>query len=133
MTRALLTIVVAVLLVVPAFAEELDVLPLGANGLKLELTAAPAGSFVNTATSAELTLDELAAELVKARVVLLGESHTDMAQKEFHGRAARRHGRTQTRSGAWDGVLPRVRRRSARGVGQGRHGRDGASSTDRVV
>lgn len=85
MTRALLTIVVAVLLVVPAFAEELDVLPLGANGLKLELTAAPVGSFVNTATAAELTLDELAAELVKARVVLLGESHTDMAQKEFHG------------------------------------------------
>ncbi len=69
----------------PAVADELDLLPLGANGLELEMAAAPAGSFFNTATATELTLDELAVELVKARVVLLGESHTDMAQKEFHG------------------------------------------------
>mgnify|MGYP001820031891 FL=1 len=86
MTRATSCLVALVLSVtVPVCSDELDLLPLGANGLELELAAAPAGSFVDTAAATELSLEELAAELVKVQVVLLGESHTDMAQKEFHG------------------------------------------------
>ena len=67
-----------------AAADELDLLPLGREDLSTELGAATVGRFVATETNRELTLEELAAELVTARVVLLGEAHTDMDQKLFH-------------------------------------------------
>jgi uncharacterized iron-regulated protein len=70
---------------VPAAAEELDLLPLGVGGLATSFGSAPAGRFVDTAANRELSLDELAAELVKARVVLIGEAHTAIEQKAFHG------------------------------------------------
>lgn len=70
---------------VPAEAEELDLLPLGGGELATRFGSALAGSFVATASSRELSLDELAAELVTARVVLIGEAHTDIEQKAFHG------------------------------------------------
>lgn len=69
----------------PAAAEELDLLPLGGGELATSFGSAPAGSYVATASGRELSLDELAAELVKARVVLIGEAHTDIEQKVFHG------------------------------------------------
>ena len=86
MTRATSCLIAfAVSAALPLCADELDLLPLGGNGLELKLAAAPAGSFFDTAAATEVSLEELAAELVKAQVVLLGESHTDMAQKKFHG------------------------------------------------
>jgi uncharacterized iron-regulated protein len=68
----------------PAAGEELDLLPLGGE-LATQLGTAPAGSYVDTAANRELPLGELAAELVKARVVLIGEAHTEIEQKRFHG------------------------------------------------
>ena len=69
----------------PAAAEELDLLPLGGGELATRFGSAASGSYVSTAEDRELELEELAAELVKARVVLIGEAHTDVEQKAFHG------------------------------------------------
>lgn len=68
----------------PAAADELDLLPLGPDDLATKFGAVTAGSFLETVSDREVPLDELAAELVKARVVLIGEAHTDMEQKLFH-------------------------------------------------
>jgi len=68
-----------------AAGEELDLLPLGGGGRATQLASAPAGAFVDTAADRELSLSELAAELVRARVVLIGEAHTEIEQKKFHG------------------------------------------------
>jgi uncharacterized iron-regulated protein len=82
----LLTLIAMMLTAValPALAEELELLPLGGGELATSFGRASAGSYVATASSRELLLDELAAELVKARVVLIGEAHTDIEQKAFH-------------------------------------------------
>jgi uncharacterized iron-regulated protein len=79
-----LTVAVVLLAVMPARADELDLLPLGGGELATRIGAAAPGSFVATATEAELTLPELAAELAGARVALIGEAHTEMQQKLFH-------------------------------------------------
>jgi len=85
--RSILIVIVAgalTALASPAAGEELDLLPLGGK-LATQLGSAPAGTFVDTAANSELSLGELAAELVKARVVLIGEAHTEIEQKRFHG------------------------------------------------
>jgi uncharacterized iron-regulated protein len=69
----------------PAAAHDLELLPLGRADRAYEAASATAGTVYDAATGTPVTLEELAAELVQSRVVLLGESHTDMAQKEFHG------------------------------------------------
>lgn len=66
-------------------ADELDLLPLGAGELATRFGSAAAGSYVSAVEDRELSLEELARELVKARVVLIGEAHTDIEQKRFHG------------------------------------------------
>jgi uncharacterized iron-regulated protein len=67
-----------------AAADELDLLPLGGGELATQFGAVNAGGFLATASGRELSLAELAGELVKSRVVLIGESHTDIDQKRFH-------------------------------------------------
>ena len=67
-----------------AAADELDLLPLGGGDLATQFGAVTAGGFLATASGRELSLAELAEELVESRVVLIGESHTDIDQKRFH-------------------------------------------------
>jgi uncharacterized iron-regulated protein len=69
-----------------ALGNELDLLPLGDEGRRHRLAATPAGSFYDCRQDRELTLEELADALVQARVVLIGEDHTDIEQKRFHAR-----------------------------------------------
>lgn len=83
--RAFTIFTVAVLAAaIPTLADELDLLPLGDGELATRIGAVAPGSFVAAATEDELTLPELAASMVDARVVLLGEAHTEMEQKLFH-------------------------------------------------
>jgi uncharacterized iron-regulated protein len=75
------------LLVAPAVSGgELDLLPIGDPGRSYQLGSTPEGTFYDCHNGEVLTLTQLAAELVQARVVLIGEEHTSMDQKLFHGR-----------------------------------------------
>ncbi len=87
MMRCLAVVLAAVCCVSASLeASELDLLPLGDPERSLALAAAPADRFYDCARDRELTLDELAGELVQARVVLVGEDHTNIDQKRFHAR-----------------------------------------------
>jgi uncharacterized iron-regulated protein len=68
----------------PVAADELDLLPIGDAARATELASSPAGTFYDCRNDRQLSLDELAAALVEARVVLIGEEHTNLEQKLFH-------------------------------------------------
>jgi uncharacterized iron-regulated protein len=69
-----------------AAAGELDLLPIGDPELATEPGSAYQGEFYDARRGTALSIEELAREMVQARVVLLGEDHTDIAQKLFHAR-----------------------------------------------
>ncbi len=66
-----------------AAGAELDVLPLGDPGRAFVLGSGYSGDIVDTATGEVVSLEEAARQMVSARVVLIGESHTHLAQKVF--------------------------------------------------
>jgi uncharacterized iron-regulated protein len=78
--------VVLVMVSWTAVAGELDLLPIGNPKLATQIGSAYEGEFYDSRRDRPLPLEELARELVQARVVLLGEDHTDIAQKAFHAR-----------------------------------------------
>jgi uncharacterized iron-regulated protein len=69
-----------------AAAGELDLLPIGDSALAMRLGSAYDGEFYDSRQGRTVTLEEMAQAMARARVVLLGEDHTDIAQKEFHAR-----------------------------------------------
>jgi uncharacterized iron-regulated protein len=77
-------LVLAATAALPVAADELDVLPIGDPSLATSLASTPPGTFFDCREDRALELEELASELVRARVVLVGEAHTDLQQKLFH-------------------------------------------------
>lgn len=69
-----------------ASAGELDMLPIGAADRALLLASAPAGMVYDCRDARELDETGLAQSLEGARVVLLGEDHTDLEEKLFQAR-----------------------------------------------
>ncbi len=69
-----------------AGAGELDLLPIGPADRSLLLASAPAGVVYDCREADELDAASLAERVGKARVVLLGEDHTDLDQKLFQAR-----------------------------------------------
>jgi len=67
-----------------SFGGELDLLPIGDPARSTVLSSVEEGGFFGCRDGRELKLDELAAQLIAANVVLIGEAHTDMDQKLFH-------------------------------------------------
>ena len=67
-------LVLGVAAALPAAGDELDLLPIGDPQLATLLASASPGTFFDCRADRPLDLEELAAELVKARVVLLGEA-----------------------------------------------------------
>ena len=66
-----------------AGAGELDMLPIGPSDRALLLASTPAGVTYDCRKGDELDAAALAERIGKARVVLLGEDHTDLDQKLF--------------------------------------------------
>ncbi len=66
-----------------AAGGELDVLPLGDPVRAFSLGSGHSGEIVDTATGEVVSLEETARKMASARVVLIGESHTHLAQKNF--------------------------------------------------
>jgi len=73
-----------VVLPVLATATELDVLPLGDSVLAYELGSAEAGTFFDAGSGEVVDLQTMADRMASAHVVLLGEEHTAMDQKNLH-------------------------------------------------
>ena len=84
MRRRLIILAIAVAAAMPVAADELDLLPIGDPELATSLTSAEPGTFLDCRENRTVTVEELAARLVQSRIVLLGEAHTDLQQKEFH-------------------------------------------------
>ena len=63
---------------------ELDLRPIGDGQRATVLASSSAGTFYDCGNDRQIDLDELAASLVEARVVLIGEDHTNIDQKLFH-------------------------------------------------
>jgi uncharacterized iron-regulated protein len=82
--RSLLAVLSCLGVTVPVGAEELDLLPIGDAARATDLASSPVGTFYDCREDRQLSLDELAAALVEARVVLIGEDHTNLDQKLFH-------------------------------------------------
>jgi uncharacterized iron-regulated protein len=83
-SRNVLTAMICVGATLSAGAGELDLLPIGDAQRATEIASSPVGTFYDCRDDRQLSLDELAAALVEARVVLIGEDHTNMDQKIFH-------------------------------------------------
>lgn len=66
-------------------AGELELLPLGDPALAFEIGAVQPGTVVDGRSGEVLDLDGVVARLEGARVVVVGEEHTAMEQKELHG------------------------------------------------
>jgi uncharacterized iron-regulated protein len=77
---------IAIMVTGLAHTEELDLLPLGDSERAFLLGSAAPGGFYDTHAGQELSFDEMIDKFAKARVVLLGEEHTSMAQKLMHAR-----------------------------------------------
>ncbi len=75
-------------LVLPAIAgaTELDQLPLGEEGRAYELGSAEAGTVYDTTSRSIVEIEELVNRMAGADVVLLGEEHTAMDQKNLQAR-----------------------------------------------
>jgi uncharacterized iron-regulated protein len=76
----------ALVLPVIAGATELDQLPLGEEGRAYELGSAEAGTVFDTTSRSIVEIDELVNRMAGADVVLLGEEHTAMDQKNLQAR-----------------------------------------------
>lgn len=85
--RESIGVVVGVLFAcVPLRASELDVLPLGDPMRANLLASALSGEIFDTRQGRPISLDELARSLDGVQVLLLGESHNDMRQKDEQAR-----------------------------------------------
>jgi uncharacterized iron-regulated protein len=82
--RNLVTMMICVGVAAAVGAGELDLLPIGDSARATQLASSAAGTFYDCRGDREVSLDELAASLVEARVVLIGEDHTNIDQKMFH-------------------------------------------------
>ncbi len=79
-------VVSGLLALAPAGAGELERLPLGRWEAAYTLGSGRAGELYVTETGATVSVAEAAALLADARVILLGEEHTSIAQKELQAR-----------------------------------------------
>ncbi|HPR64442.1 MAG TPA: ChaN family lipoprotein [Thermoanaerobaculia bacterium] len=66
--------------------DEIALLTLGDPGRAFSLAAAPAGTYVDCRTGKELTFDEMVDIMAQARIILLGEEHTNMEQHILQGK-----------------------------------------------
>lgn len=82
--RSWLVVVLCASITVPVGAGELDLLPIGDASRATGIASSTAGTFYDCRDDRQLELEELAAALVQARVVLIGEDHTNLDQKVFH-------------------------------------------------
>jgi len=79
-------ILMTVLVVGSGSADDMDILPLGDPERAYIEASAPVGSLFDCRTAEEISIDEMARRAGEARVVILGEQHTDWEQKLFHAR-----------------------------------------------
>jgi len=87
MTRALVAFLGVMTLVgITAGAGELDRLPLGSSDLAYSTGSARAGQLYDAQTGKVVTEAEAIDRLAAARVILLGEDHTAIAQKQLQAR-----------------------------------------------